>query len=170
MTRMASGRPRCWLVVAFEDEGCQGVEAAAGFGLYGGARKGVHGAGAIIFGESLGEITAVPALEHVEDAVDVVVFDFGFGVDGAQDVAVGAEDLLQGLDDGQGLLLVRDVGADGLAGGTAFAPDAEDVVADLEGEADLAAEGFEARAFLVVGAGDEGSEMERGAEEGGALV
>ena len=72
------------------------------------------------------------------------------GVDGAQDVAVGADDLLEGVDDGQGLLLAGDVGADGLAGGAAFAPDAEDVVADLEGEAELAAEGVEALAVFLV--------------------
>ena len=91
----------------------------------------------------------------------VIVLHFGLGVDGAQDVAVGSEDLLQGLDDGQRLLLVGDVGADGLAGRAAFAPDAEDVVADLECEPDLAAEGLEARALFFVGAGDERAEVER---------
>ena len=51
--------------------------------------------------------------------------------------------MLEGLDDRQRLLLVGNVGADGLAGGAAFAPDAEDVIADLKGEAYLAAEAAE---------------------------
>jgi len=49
---------------------------------------------------------------------------------------VEVEGLLEGVDDGQRLLLAGDIGAHGLAGGLVAAPDPQYVVTDLEHQAE----------------------------------
>src|SRR5579859_164261 len=123
----------------------------------------------MVLGEALGEVADIPALEEVEDIVDIVLADLGLAVDAAQELTVGADDLLEGLDDRERLLTLSDVGADGLAGGRAFAPDPQDVVPDLEGEAELAAEVAEDGDLRRQSAGDEGAGLDRGGDEGAGL-
>ena len=78
----------------------------------------------------------------VEDLEDLRVGDAGeaaVGEDGADGFAVGAGAALEGVNDGEGGLAFAEVAGDGLAEDVFGGGEVEDVVDDLEGEAEVAA-------------------------------
>src|SRR4051794_15308283 len=78
------------LEVALEDELRQVVKHDAAFEGDAGTGEGAHCRSAVVFGQALGEVAAVPALKDVEDLVDVRAVDLVLAVDVAQSFAVGA--------------------------------------------------------------------------------
>jgi len=98
---------------------------AGGFGVGAG---GVHGVG--------------EGAVAVEDFEDVGVGDVGeaaVGEDGADGFAVGTRPAFEGVDDGQRGLAFAEVGGGGFAEDVVLGGEVEDVVDDLEGEAEVAA-------------------------------
>ena len=90
--------------------------------------------------------------------------------DGADGFAVGSGATFQGVDDGQGGLALAKVTGDGLAEDVFGGGEVEDVVDDLEGEAEVAAVFAELRFDLGAGVGDGGAELHGDREEVGRLA
>ena len=126
------------LAVAGGDEAGDPEEGALGVGVgqvgdgeaggFGVGAGGVHGVG--------DGAVAVEDLEdlRVGDAVEAAV-----GEDGADGFAVGSGAALEGVDDGERGLAFAEVAGDGLAEDVFGGGEVEDVVDDLEGEAEVAA-------------------------------
>ena len=106
----------------------------------------------------------------VGDAVEAAV-----GEDGADGFAVGSGAALEGVDDGEGGFAFAEVRGDGLPEDLVGGSEVEDVVDDLEGEAEVAAVFAELGVdfFGVAEAvvrGDGGSELHGDFEEAGGLA
>ena len=91
------------------------------------------------------------------------------GVERGESLAVLGAGVLRGVDDRQRLLVVDDVGRF-LAGRLFRAPDAEQVVVELEGEAERPAEAAIAGDDRLVGGRQERAGLDRGGDEGRRLA
>jgi hypothetical protein len=76
----------------------------------------------------------------------------------------------QGIDDGQGLFSLDDVAGRRLARHSGIAPDAEDIIRHLEGEAQVVAKVAIVRHDLGFATCQQGAELGRAAKEGGRLA
>ena len=78
-------------------------------------------------------------MEDFEDFGVGDAFEAAVGEDGADGFAVGAGAALEGVDDGEGGFAFAEVGGDGFAEDVFGGGEVEDVVYDLEGEAEVTA-------------------------------
>ncbi len=131
-------RTKSDLAVAGGDEAGDPEEGAFGFGVgqVGDAEAGGFGVGA---GGVHGVVDGAVAVEDLEDLRVGDAVEAAVGEDGADGFAVGSGAALEGVDDGEGGLAFAEVGGYGLAEDLFGGGEVEDVVDDLEGEAEVAA-------------------------------
>ena len=157
------------LAVAGGDEAGDPEEGALGFGVgeVGDGEAGGFGVGA---GRVHGVVEGAVALQDLDDLGVGDAVEAAVGEDGADGFAVGAGAALEGVNDGQGGFAFAEVAGDGFAEDFFGGGEVEDVVDDLEGEAEVAAVFAELRFDLFACFGDGGPKLHGDLEEAGGLA